>query len=925
MTPPNQQHSAEHYAVIAQIESLGYEVITTDRFPCCLCGDIQSRDRWIMIGRRKLANATLPKFCITSKLRHTPRPLSEILEHPTDIAPGSWTICSTEPYVRPMQSPAKYEFSGGTLISNYENAELELLLTRLCNENLPQAQEDGYLTIGPYASRDLMTNPLVAKAYSLIYNIMQRTSGKCHNIYLIDIFENRTTLEAAFKLKQPSDRLTDVATFTVGFFSGANLVRKRSLKGVYHETASVSTLDQINTCQSVFFPSNGKTITETKHKGTCFRITTVASHQRHSGVRDYLIKLANSYVPYTIVLEESGLLNFLDPKYTIETKHLTRAGYIGHIHAGTEKGCKVYSIHRPCPTYTKYHNVLIWDNRTSHHCGVRNLTLTEAIRLNNFPPEIESYLYSIEPSMAYQYIANSIPAGTLHTIYNAIIGDLDRRELHSGGDYGSSDQLSSKFCGQPWGNPSDQPSGKLFGQSSDDAINTITSDTITSDSTISSCYNSVLYTMSCQQPQASLVDQYIMANLFTTIDLSLDDIDIDVSKKKETPPVKLKVTEEKDPNDTAERSRRRMANWLRTFHASKDRAKRSMECTHGHGLKRHDLQNEIECMEDLIYKYDAAPPRTRFNPRGSRLFDQYQTGEVWSLDGVSIGHESVHGHKYAITFVELYSKKPVAYYTRTNRSTEFKDAVEYLRFFVRTKCNRDVRVLCSDMFTSYMQFVGEDSIAEYRKYHGIELRVAPPYTHSRNSFAEKINQIGRRGTRARLSQLAGKGVGPNNVIITEPLSYWPFAWEHTMQCEGHLPAISPEKKWHHVATCNQWLTHNFTVEQVNMKPFGELCIVQLEPDERPDRKRGAQSVRALYLMSGELNSLRNKFADMPECHIVLTNKHQFKTVFAPKCKFPFERGTHLSEGTEITQIVPDEPPEQVDLETDEFEARGIDR
>mmetsp|Transcript_3954 Transcript_3954/g.11674 ORF Transcript_3954/g.11674 Transcript_3954/m.11674 type:complete len:157 (+) Transcript_3954:2549-3019(+) len=148
---------------------------------------------------------------------------------------------------------------------------------------------------------------------------------------------------------------------------------------------------------------------------------------------------------------------------------------------------------------------------------------------------------------------------------------------------------------------------------------------------------------------------------------------------------------------------------------------------------------------------------------------------------------------------------------------------------------------------------------------------------------------------------------------------------HTVQCEGHLPAISPEKKWHHVATCNQWLTHNFTVEQVNMKPFGELCIVQLEPDERPDRKRGAQSVRALYLMSGELNSLRNKFADMPECHIVLTNKHQFKTVFAPKCKFPFERGTHLSEGTEITQIVPDEPPEQVDLETDEFEARGIDR
>ena len=61
-----------------------------------------------------------------------------------------------------------------------------------------QALRDGYLVIGPDTSRDVMTNPIVAKVYTLIYNIMRRTAS-CgnHTKYLIDLYANRKCLKAA--------------------------------------------------------------------------------------------------------------------------------------------------------------------------------------------------------------------------------------------------------------------------------------------------------------------------------------------------------------------------------------------------------------------------------------------------------------------------------------------------------------------------------------------------------------------------------------------------------------------------------------------------------------------------------------------------------------------------------------------------------
>jgi len=128
----------------------------------------------------------------------------------------------------------------------------------------------------------------------------------------------------------------------------------------------------------------------------------------------------------------------------------------------------------------------------------------------------------------------------LHTIYEAIINDLDR-EFDSGGD-----------------------------------------ETVHA---VSTCYNHHLFKLTCNQPQAYKVDQYVMTNLFRDPGTSsFKEIDLDVTKKKELPPVKVKALEEPDPSDTADRSRRRMADWKRTFHGSTEQAKRSMQCTYGHGL-----------------------------------------------------------------------------------------------------------------------------------------------------------------------------------------------------------------------------------------------------------------------------------------------------------------------------------------------------
>ena len=122
---------------------------------------------------------------------------------------------------------------------------------------------------------------------------------------------------------------------------------------------------------------------------------------------------------------------------TDSSSRLTRAAYLGHLRRSHLKGNKINSIERPAPTFTGWGNILIKDDRDPQCCGLRYLSVEEILRLNNFPPRIVEFLRSIaKPNgnktydskgtqRAMNYIANSIPTGTLHAIYSAVLADLD--------------------------------------------------------------------------------------------------------------------------------------------------------------------------------------------------------------------------------------------------------------------------------------------------------------------------------------------------------------------------------------------------------------------------------------------------------------------------------------------------------------------
>ena len=82
-TPPNREYAQDHYAAASQIQRYGYDLTVTDQFPSDLCGDIQARVRWILIGRRVVPGKILKPFGILNNVNcRVPRPLSSILERP---------------------------------------------------------------------------------------------------------------------------------------------------------------------------------------------------------------------------------------------------------------------------------------------------------------------------------------------------------------------------------------------------------------------------------------------------------------------------------------------------------------------------------------------------------------------------------------------------------------------------------------------------------------------------------------------------------------------------------------------------------------------------------------------------------------------------------------------------------------------------
>ena len=129
-------------------------------------------------------------------------------------------------------------------------------------------------------------------------------------------------------------------------------------------------------------------------------------------------------------------MTYKDVNFELESCYLSRSSYLGYINGENVKGNKVYSIQRASPTFTSWANILILDDRHKNRMfkGIRGLTFNEILRINHLAEEQDDFLRSVPEDQAYTYIANAVPSGMLHTVYKAVIDDLNG-ELDSGGVY----------------------------------------------------------------------------------------------------------------------------------------------------------------------------------------------------------------------------------------------------------------------------------------------------------------------------------------------------------------------------------------------------------------------------------------------------------------------------------------------------------
>jgi len=313
-----------------------------------------------------------------------------------------------EPYVDELHPKRNIPFTDQTLVTNYENATLETLLGRVKKE-YPSLD---FIAIGPDQSQDFLSDPLISKVYSIVYNICQRCKhAHTHDTYFIDLKSEAHGLEEMYWLKDTGNvalPMHAVNVFNVGYFKGGDLVLFD--KGPsYKDAPTVLLPKRVNICQSVY--NVVRPFKRAPFVGRLYTITTAKLTDRKNAHREIMAK-ANSYAPNTIILLNSQM-KFLDPNFTLDKKHLTRSAYIGHLESGKTKSYKVYSIHRPSPTQTGYPNMLILDERDSKFSGVRYLTKYEIFRLNNHPKPIYDFLFRCKVQDAYKYIANCRFGGAL--------------------------------------------------------------------------------------------------------------------------------------------------------------------------------------------------------------------------------------------------------------------------------------------------------------------------------------------------------------------------------------------------------------------------------------------------------------------------------------------------------------------------------
>ena len=136
---------------------------------------------------------------------------------------------------------------------------------------------------------------------------------------------------------------------------------------------------------------------------------------------------------------------------------ISHAKLIGHCqgHIG-QKGYRIYDIDYPVPTITSFGNVLIRQDDGR----VRYLSIREMAKASSFTPRQIDHLQSLEyngsASTALSQIANAVPRGLLHTVYEVAIFDLQRRL-----DIDSAHDLNITFAVEP-GTPNGQPHERFY-------------------------------------------------------------------------------------------------------------------------------------------------------------------------------------------------------------------------------------------------------------------------------------------------------------------------------------------------------------------------------------------------------------------------------------------------------------------------------
>jgi len=459
MVPPNSDHNEDHRLVVEELDKLGYDVQTTDSFQADLCGDFQARERWIVVARdinhqapiyhdgsNNINHTTVPMHFDTFYTTHS-SPLSAILDPVNQVPRQCWIH---EKFIRVFNNPTKYAdnpvepvrfpYCGGTSLTIREDAELAMLIERALNEpNITSNKTPIVLgTDLKGRSHKVLGNPLVCKIWSIIYNIIQRCNLCCHHdTFVIDTAGDGSGLRTAFalrhKVKIKSVLSGNLATFSVGQYSGGELAT-----GPVYAKGTISFAEKNNIYSQVLALSLKTQAQLLPHNGFMFNISTFQRYPslKADKFRSSIARQANSLVKGTLHFTNKNLAEFKDPCYLFQSLHITRSCYIGHLQISKRKGFKVYHPDRPAPTFTGHANILILDERSKRDQTVRLLSFNEICRLNNFSPQLLNFLKEVSArhgsARAYKYIANSIPAGMLHSLYQSAIDWLNRSYVSGG-------------------------------------------------------------------------------------------------------------------------------------------------------------------------------------------------------------------------------------------------------------------------------------------------------------------------------------------------------------------------------------------------------------------------------------------------------------------------------------------------------------